>query len=262
MTNHRSLHSRYILDTRIDATSYSSASRQILAWARAHETRSVFCANVHMVMEGFDHPLFRSQINAANLVTSDGMPLVWALRRLGVHDATRVYGPDLTNVLLNEAAAEGLRVGFLGATPETLARLLTNVRARHPSLVVPFAFSPPFDAHAPDEDAAIVGKINSAEVQILFVGLGCPKQERWIAHHRDRLHCVALGVGAAFDLLARTKPQAPRWMQSSGLEWLFRVLTEPRRLWRRYLTTNPRFIWHFALQLLSGETQMPQREIQ
>jgi len=188
------------------------------------------------------------------------------LRRLGVPHATRVYGPDLANVLLNRAASEGLRVGFLGATHETLASLLTNVRARHPSLLVSYAFSPPFHSHAPDEDLTIVEEINLAAVQILFVGLGCPKQELWIATHLHRLHCVALAVGAAFDLLACTKPKAPLWMQASGLEWFFRLLTEPRRLWRRYLTTNPRFLWYFALQLLAGETPkipgMPPREIQ
>jgi N-acetylglucosaminyldiphosphoundecaprenol N-acetyl-beta-D-mannosaminyltransferase len=257
-----SIPSRYILDTRIDASSYADASRQILAWARARETRSVFCANVHMIMEGFDHPSFRQQINAADLVTSDGMPLVWALRRLGIGEASRVYGPDLTTSLLSQAEADGLQVGFLGATPDTLARLLDNVRARHPSLVTSFAFSPPFDMPA-EQDAAVIEKINSAGVRILFVGLGCPKQERWISHHRDRLHCVAVAVGAAFDLLARTKPRAPHWMQSSGLEWLFRLLTEPRRLWRRYLVANPRFIWHFALQLLARKTPRTHiREIQ
>lgn len=254
------IRSGYILDTRIDASSYAEASRHILAWARVRETRSVFCANVHMIMEGFDHPSFREQINAADLVTSDGMPLVWALRRLGIGEASRVYGPDLTASLLGHAEAEGLRVGFLGATPHTLARLLDNVRARHPSLLVSFAFSPPFLMQSPEQDASVIEKINSARVQILFVGLGCPKQERWISQHRDRLHCVALAVGAAFDLLARTKPRAPHWMQSSGLEWLFRLLTEPRRLWRRYLVANPRFMWHFALQLLARKT--PETHIQ
>ena len=262
MTNTRSTNSRYILDMRVDATSYAGASRQILAWARTRQARSVFCANVHMVMESFDHPSFRGQINGADLVTSDGMPLVWALRSLGIPEATRVYGPDLTSVLLNQAEAEGLPVGFLGATPETLDLLLTRVRARHPALLVSYACSPPFHPHAPEQDEAIVGEINSGGVRILFVGLGCPKQERWIANHRDRLHCVALAVGAAFDLLACTKRRAPRSMQSSGLEWFYRLITEPRRLWRRYLTTNPRFLWHFALQLLAREAPKNQiREI-
>jgi N-acetylglucosaminyldiphosphoundecaprenol N-acetyl-beta-D-mannosaminyltransferase len=249
--------SRYILDTRIDATSYAAASRQVLAWARAGETRSVFCANVHMVMESFDHPSFRNQINGADLVTSDGMPLVWALRWLGIPQATRVYGPDLTGLLLDQAAAEGLRVGFLGASPAALDRLLENLRVRHPTLLVSFACSPPFRPPTSGEDAAIIDRINSAAVQILFVGLGCPKQERWIAEHRNRLRPVAVAVGAAFDLLAHTQPQAPHWMQASGFEWLFRLLTEPRRLWRRYLSTNPRFLWHFARQLLEPRHKAP-----
>jgi N-acetylglucosaminyldiphosphoundecaprenol N-acetyl-beta-D-mannosaminyltransferase len=242
--------SRYILNMRIDATCYQTACDRIVEWARAGEGRSVFCATVHMVMEGFDRPAYRKQVNRADLVTSDGMPLVWALRGLGVAGATRVYGPDLMNVLLEQAAAEGLWVGFLGGSPATLERLIETTRRRHPALRIGFAQSPPFRHLTPQEDAEIVQRIGSAGVRILFVGLGCPKQERWIAEHRESLACVALAVGAAFDFLAGTMPQAPRWMQSMGMEWLFRLAVEPRRLWKRYLTTNPRFIWHFGTQLL------------
>jgi N-acetylglucosaminyldiphosphoundecaprenol N-acetyl-beta-D-mannosaminyltransferase len=241
--------SRYILDMRVDATNYNQISRQVLSWARAGAGRSVCCATVHMVMEAFDHPGFRRDVNSADVVTSDGMPLVWALKGLGVAGASRVYGPELMRLLLAGAERDGLRAGFLGGTPATLRRLLAHVSAQHPGLPIVFAESPPFQVLSPQEDDEAVARIHAAGVQLLFVGLGCPKQERWVAAHRDRLSCVALAVGAAFDFLAETKPQAPRWMQSSGLEWLFRLMVEPRRLWRRYLTTNPRFIWHFAGQL-------------
>ncbi len=245
--------SRYILDMRVDATTYSQVSRQILAWARAGAGRAVCCANVHMVMEAFDHPGFRRAVNSADLVTSDGMPLVWALKGMGVPGASRVYGPDLMRLLLAAAEGEGLRAGFLGGSPETLARLLANVAAQYPGLPVAFAESPPFRTLSQEEERDTVARIQSAGVQLLFVGLGCPKQEAWVAEHRERLSCVALAVGAAFDFLAETKPQAPRWMQARGLEWLFRVMTEPRRLWRRYLIANPRFIWHFTRQLLAAQ---------
>lgn len=250
-----------ILSTRIDPTSYAQASDQILQWARSGESRSVFCANVHMVTEGFDDTVFQSQVNTADLVTPDGMPMVWALRKLGAASQGRVYGPDLTDLSLRQAETAGLRVGFLGGTPETLTQLLANVQASHPALAIGYAHSPPFRPLSPEENTAIIDEIRLSAVQILFVGLGCPKQERWIAAHRDQLHCVALAVGAAFDVLARTKPQAPRWMQARGLEWLFRLASEPRRLWRRYITTNPRFIWHFGAQLLNRETRILRRDI-
>ena len=244
--------SRYILDLRVDAATYNQALRRILSWARAGAGRAVCCATVHMVMEAFDHPGYRRAVNSADLVTSDGMPLVWALKGMGVPAAERVYGPDLMRFLLAAAEREELRVGLLGGSETTLRRLVNNLARRHPRLRIAFAESPPFRAWLPEENRATVGRIQAAGVQLLFVGLGCPKQETWIAAHREELSCVALAVGAAFDFLAETKPQAPRWMQASGLEWLFRALSEPRRLWRRYLTTNPRFIWHFSRQWLAA----------
>ncbi len=244
--------SRYILDMRVDATNYNQVSRQILSWVRSGAGRSVCCATVHMVMEAFDNPSFRRAVNSADLVTSDGMPLVWALKGMGVAGASRVYGPDLMRLLLAEAERDGIRAGFLGGRPDTLGRLLENVSAHHPGLPIAFAESPPFRDLSRQEERGAVSRIQAAGVQLLFVGLGCPKQETWLAEHREELSCVALAVGAAFDFLAETKAQAPRWMQAYGLEWLFRLLTEPRRLWRRYLMANPRFIWHFARQLLTG----------
>jgi N-acetylglucosaminyldiphosphoundecaprenol N-acetyl-beta-D-mannosaminyltransferase len=242
--------SRYILDMRVDATSYHQVSRQVLSWANAGAGRSVCCANVHMVMEAFDHPDFRRAVNSADLVTSDGMPLVWALKRLGVSDASRVYGPDLMRLLLAGAERDGLRIGLFGGTPSTLERLVDTVMRQHPRLPIAFAESPPFHRISREEEQGAVDRIEAAGVQLLFVGMGCPKQENWVAEHRENLSCVALAVGAAFDFLAGAKPQAPRWMQAHGLEWLFRLLSEPRRLWRRYLQANPRFVWHFAGQLL------------
>lgn len=243
--------SRYILQMRVDATTYDQLSRQVLDWARAGRGRSVCCATVHMVMEAFDRPGFRRQVNGADVVTADGMPLVWALKCLGAPRPTRVYGPDLMRLLLAGAEREGLPVGFLGGAPATLRRLLSNVSARHPRLEIAFAESPPFRPLSPEEDNATVARIRASGARLLFVALGCPKQEAWLAGHREQLTCVSLAVGAAFEFLAGTTPQAPPWMQASGLEWLFRLASEPRRLWRRYLTANPRFLWHFGGQLLS-----------
>jgi N-acetylglucosaminyldiphosphoundecaprenol N-acetyl-beta-D-mannosaminyltransferase len=201
-------------------------------------------------MESFDSPEFRDCMNAADLVTSDGVPLVWALRRLGVSSATRVYGPDLTPAVLRAADRDGLRVGFYGGSPETLKILTDRVNRDYPGLVG-YHFSPPFRELTPQEDQMIVDRINASGVQILFVGLGCPKQEKWMVAHKDRVRAVMLGVGAAFDFLAGAKAQAPSCLQAAGLEWLFRLFVEPRRLWRRYLKHNPRFVAHFTAQLIS-----------
>jgi N-acetylglucosaminyldiphosphoundecaprenol N-acetyl-beta-D-mannosaminyltransferase len=203
-----------------------------------------------MVMEAYDSSQFRQIVNGADLVTPDGMPLVWGLRLLGVGHATRVYGPDLTPCLLGVAEEERISVGFYGGTPRVLALLRMILARRFPDLRVAFYKSPSFRPPTPEEDRADVDEINQSGARILFIGLGCPKQERWMAEHIGRVQAVMIGVGAAFDFLAKVKPQAPRWMQKSGLEWCFRLCTEPRRLWRRYLKHGPRFVGLFGLQLL------------
>jgi len=241
---------RYILGMKVDGTTYRAVAEQAIEWARAGESRYLCVASVNNVMEAYDSPEFRAVMNAADLVTPDGMPLVWGLRLLGVRAATRVYGPNLTPVVLGAAAREAVPVGFYGATPQVLERLLSVLRSRFPGLKLVYAFSPPFRALSSDEDEEVVREINLSGARILFVGLSTPKQEYWMAAHRGRVRAVMVGVGAAFDFIAGTKPQAPRWLMPLGLEWLFRLATEPRRLWRRYLKHNPRFVVLFTLQLL------------
>jgi N-acetylglucosaminyldiphosphoundecaprenol N-acetyl-beta-D-mannosaminyltransferase len=241
--------SKSILGMRVDATSYHEAGEQALEWAHARRPAYVCVANVHMVMEAYDSVEFRDLVNRADMVTPDGMPLVCALRWLGASQAQRVYGPDLTTHLLSVAAERGLSVGFYGSTPAVLDKLVSQVQAKHPSLRVAYVYAPPFRSMTADEDQQIVRDINESGVQILFVGLGCPKQERWMAEHSDKVQAVMLGVGAAFDFLAGNKAQAPRWIMNASLEWAFRLATEPKRLWRRYLKQNPRFMVLLFLQL-------------
>jgi N-acetylglucosaminyldiphosphoundecaprenol N-acetyl-beta-D-mannosaminyltransferase len=240
----------FILGMRVDATSYAEAAGLVRDWAARRASKYVCIATVNNVMESYDSAEFRDVMNNADLVTPDGMPLVWALRLFGHRKATRVYGPDLTPILLARAAAEGLPVGFYGAAPEVLRRLVEVVTERFPGLQVVYAFSPPFRPLTPQEDERVIAGINRSGARILFLGINTPKQDRWMAAHKGRIQAVMVGVGAAFDFLAGSKPQAPRWMMRLGAEWLFRLATEPRRLWKRYLKQNPRFIALFAAQAL------------
>jgi len=146
------------------------------------------------------------------------------------------------------AAREGVPIGLFGATDDVLSQLQQRLRERFPGLRIPFAWSPPFRPLDAQEEDRVTGAIEAAGVGVLFVGLGCPKQELWMAAHREQLACVLVGVGAAFDFVAGAKSQAPRWMMRAGLEWLFRLACEPRRLWRRYLVGNGRFLFHFLLR--------------
>jgi N-acetylglucosaminyldiphosphoundecaprenol N-acetyl-beta-D-mannosaminyltransferase len=249
-----SVASRQILGLRVDATRYDETAEAVIALARAGRGGSVCCANVHVVMEAFGDPALRRALNAADRVTPDGVPLVWALRWLGVRDAGRVYGPSLMAVVCRRAEEEGIPVGLYGGRAEVLDTLRASLTQKFPRLDIAFAWSPPFREPSPEEERRAIQAVEDAGVRILFVGLGCPKQERWMTKHRDALSGVALGVGAAFDFLSGAKPQAPGWMQRAGLEWLFRLVSEPRRLWRRYLVQNPRFAFHLARQVLAARS--------
>jgi N-acetylglucosaminyldiphosphoundecaprenol N-acetyl-beta-D-mannosaminyltransferase len=235
---------------RVDATSYGDASRRVARWAREGRSAYVCVATVHMVMEAFDSSAFLRTVNGADLVTPDGRPLVWALRSLGVKDATQVRGTDLTTHVVERAAREGLPIGLYGGTPDLLERFVGILERRYPGVRVVCRIAPPFRPLTPEEDEAVIEEILSSGARILFVGIGCPKQERWMEAHKERIPAVMLGVGAAFDFHTGRVRQAPGWMQVAGLEWLFRLLMDPKRLWKRYARHNPRFVALFLLQLL------------
>ena len=243
------LNSRLILGMRTDSTDYADVATRVLTWASTRESRYVCVANVHVTMEAYDSAGFRAIVNGADVVTPDGMPLVWALRLFGVPEATQVRGTTLTVSILERAATAGVPVGFYGGTPSVSSLLLDVCRRRFPGLHIVYANAPPFRQLTTEEDAAILREINASGAGILFVGLGCPKQERWMALRKGSVNAVMLGVGAAFDFLVG-KPEAPAWMQRAGLEWLFRLATEPRRLWWRYAHHNPRFVVLLAGQYL------------
>lgn len=242
------LKSRRVLDQRVDATSYDDATQRVLDWALAGESRYVCVANVHMVMEGCDSPSFRKIVNAADLITPDGMPLVWCLRGLGVRTATRVYGPTLTLHICEAAAKAGIGIGLYGGTSASLERFEEFLREKFPYIEIACRIAPPFRSLSDEEDAGYIRQIAGSGAKILFVGIGCPKQEGWMAAHKGRLNMPMLGVGAAFDFHSGRVKQAPDWMQRVGMEWFFRLIMEPRRLWKRYAGHNPRFVVRFGSQ--------------
>ncbi len=243
--------SRSVVDVRIDVLTYTSACETIARWAEAGESRYVAAASVNNIATASRDPGFLAVMNRSDLTTSDGMPLVWALRLLGAPEAERVCGRELTDRLCRLAASRQIPVGFYGGAPDVLDDLVDAVRRRAPELEVAYAYAPPFRPTTPGEDDAIREEIRASGARILFVGLGAPKQERWIAERVGSVPGVMIGVGAAFDFLAGRLPHAPAWMQRLGLEWLFRLVHEPRRLWKRYVFGNPRFVALFARQLIA-----------
>jgi N-acetylglucosaminyldiphosphoundecaprenol N-acetyl-beta-D-mannosaminyltransferase len=203
-----------------------------------------------MTMEAFDSSEFQRVVNGADLVTPDGRPLVWALRSLGVKDATQVRGTDLTTHVVERAARERVPIGLYGGTPELLQLFARTLKSRYPETRVVCQIAPPFRPLTPEEDERVTQEIVSSGARIVFVGIGCPKQERWMVLHKERIPAVMLGVGAAFDFHTGRVRQAPHWMQVAGLEWVFRLLMDPKRLWKRYAKHNPRFVALFLLELL------------
>jgi N-acetylglucosaminyldiphosphoundecaprenol N-acetyl-beta-D-mannosaminyltransferase len=241
-----------ILGVEVSAIDMEITLNTIEAWIARHEPHYVCVTGVHGVMESHRDEALRRIHNAAGLVTPDGMPLVWLSRLMGFPHVQRVYGPDLMLAVCERSARQGYRQFFYGGAPGVVEKLATRLQSCFPDLQVAGLYSPPFRSLSPAEDAAVVEHLNAASPAIVWVGMSTPKQERWMAEHVGRLSApVLIGVGAAFDFHAGVKKQAPQWMQKNGLEWLFRLLMEPRRLWRRYLINNPWFLWLVLHQALT-----------
>jgi N-acetylglucosaminyldiphosphoundecaprenol N-acetyl-beta-D-mannosaminyltransferase len=233
-----------VLGVGISAVDPDQALTEISRWIDEHEHHYVCVTGVHGVMESQSDPELLAIHNRSGLTTPDGMPMVWAGHRAGAHWMKRVYGPDLILAVLERAAERGWSSFFYGGGEGVVEALVQRLEARFPGLLVAGVHTPPFRPLSEAEDAAVIDKINSSGAQLVWVGLSTPKQERWMAAHRRRLNAdVLLGVGAAFDFHAGLVPQAPRWMQQRGLEWLYRLIKEPRRLWRRYARNNPSYLW-------------------
>ena len=238
-----------VIGSPIDALDESGALQRIASWAGKGKSRTVYRCNAHSLVTARRDPAFATIIRQADMALADGAPVAWMLRRQGVKGQRRVYGPDLMWAYCAHAAAHGEAIYLFGASPGTLQALQDKLRTAFPGLIIAGASSPPFRPLTAEEDAAIVAAINTSGASTLWVSLGCPKQEHWITAHRGHIQPVLLGVGGAFDFHAGTAKQAPAWMRNNGLEWLHRLWSEPRRLWKRYLVTNTLFI-AYAIQTL------------
>lgn len=240
-----------VLSAPIDVLDWATAINRIEAWASKLESRYVCICNAHSVVTASQDPVFLSVIRDADMATPDGAPVAWMMRQTGFQTQQRINGPDLMLHCCERAARSGTRVFLLGSLPATLEALTASLASRFPDLDIVGTLSPPFRALSAIEDAALIQTVNDSRSGIVFVSLGCPKQELWMAAHRGRINAVMIGVGAAFDFHAGTCKRAPSWMRDSGFEWLHRLASEPRRLWRRYLVTNSLFLVKACGQLLT-----------
>ena len=234
-----------LLGVLLDAVDYESAAARILSAGRRRVPLSVTALAVHGVMLGVQDPAFRYRLNHLDLVLPDGQPVRWGLNIL--HQASlpdRVYGPALTLQVCEKAAEESLSIYLYGSRVEVLKALSTNLQRKFPGLIIAGQSPSLFRPASSVEKEAIIGRILESGSAITLVGLGCPRQEVWVYEITPHIHQPALAVGAAFEFHAGLRPQAPRWMQNAGLEWLFRLSKEPGRLWKRYLFLNP---WYLAL---------------
>lgn len=232
-----------VLSTGISAVTRHDAAEQVSGWIARRERHYVSVCTADLLLQAHDDPDLAAIINGAGLATPDGMPLVWIGRWRGL-PVERVYGPDLMLALCEEGLKSGWRHYFYGGTPEVLRALTSRLSERFPGLQVAGCWAPPFRPLTEAEESDVEVRINAATPDVVWVGIGTPKQDFWIARFRPRLDApVLIAVGAAFNFHAGHVRQAPRWMMRCALEWLFRLLMEPGRLWRRYLVGIPRFAW-------------------
>jgi N-acetylglucosaminyldiphosphoundecaprenol N-acetyl-beta-D-mannosaminyltransferase len=239
-----------VLGAHIDAIDWELAFDRINYWANNKESRYVCICNVHSIVTAKRYSELARIINSADMATPDGMPLVWYLRHNGFPAQQRINGPDLMFKYCQLAASRGVPIFLYGGTERTLSTLVRVLNEKFPRLNIAGYNSPPFRNLTEKEEITVIDSINQSGAKVVFVGLGCPKQEQWMAQHKGKIKAVMIGVGAAFDYHAGIIKRAPLWMQRSGLEWLYRLCSEPRRLWRRYLVTNSLFLFYMLGRFL------------
>ena len=245
-----------ILSLSISVASYEDTASYIVELA-TNRTTGYFCfANAHMTVEAYDDPIFAKQVNAANMVCADGMPLVKANQILHGKRIERVAGMDMMPTILGISETQKLSVFFFGTTEEVLQAIEIECKKKYPNLRIAGKVSPPFRELTPQEKKQHIELINNSGANVVMVALGCPKQEKWMATNSPLINAVCLGVGGAFPVFAKIQSRAPKWMRDFGLEWLYRLYQDPKRLFKRYFYTNSKFLFLLAKQKLSNSTKI------
>jgi len=251
-----------ILGTRVDAVGIPGIIQYMESWiAKNHHHNYIVVANADTIVTSKFNPLMQEAVNKSSLAIPDGFPLLLLERLYGHPLKRRAYGPDLMREFFKATEGKGYSHFFYGATEETLDKLIKNIKRSYPKTKIGGFYAPPFKPLTEEEDRRVIEMINNIAPDVLWVGIGCPKQELWMSEHKGKLNVpVMAGVGAAFDFLAGSKRQAPGWMRDSGFEWLFRLITEPKRLWRRYLINNSLFIYFVARELFLKAFFLPKNK--
>jgi N-acetylglucosaminyldiphosphoundecaprenol N-acetyl-beta-D-mannosaminyltransferase len=243
-----------VLGVNMSRVDYESAVAAIIDAAKARRSFGATALAVHGVMEAYRDGAFTELLNRLHLIAPDGQPVRWAMNLLGARELKdRVYGPTLMLKVCEQAAVKELPIFLYGSTQVVLDRLRRNLTTKFPGLIVVGLQADRFRDASPEEDEQDIRTINQSGARIVLVGRGCPRQEKWVAAHLGKIHAAMIAVGAAFDFHAGTLPQSPKILQDYGLDWLFRVVNEPKRLWRRYLILNPLFVLNFSQQLIKSK---------
>jgi N-acetylglucosaminyldiphosphoundecaprenol N-acetyl-beta-D-mannosaminyltransferase len=241
---------RQIIGSPVTALPFDAQMKVIVGWAQQRLSKMVCVANAHMLVEAHWNPDFAEVLEKADIVTSDGMPIVWMMKLLGVHTQERVAGMDILMKLCRLSTQHSLKVYFLGCQQSVLDQMQTRLAIDFPNLAIAGMEPLPFRPMTPEEDDNVLARIQASGAHLVFVSLGCPKQEKWMAQHRSRVQAVMIGLGGAFPVYGGIKKWAPRWVREAGLEWAYRLMQEPRRLAKRYGETNQAFLWLSLKQLV------------
>jgi N-acetylglucosaminyldiphosphoundecaprenol N-acetyl-beta-D-mannosaminyltransferase len=244
------LESKKIIGISVNSLRFEDQISIIIRWSQSNLSKVVCIANVHMLVEGCQNPQFGEILHNADLVTPDGMPLVWMLRFLGAARQDRVAGVDVLSSLCKHASEKGVSIFFLGSQDTILVKMKERLIREFPNLNIAGMQSLPFRPLTLEEDRVLISSLNRSGAGLLLLSLGCPKQEIWMSYHKEKIAAVMIGLGGAFPVYAGIQKRAPKLFREAGLEWLFRLIQEPRRLWKRYASTIPIFIWLVIKQTL------------